>query len=152
MRATVVRFAFGASLLLLGVSPAGAHPGGGDPASCGGTAPTKTACTTYTHTYLTEVQNSLSWSTVYTGSLEGRLEWQVAGLLQARVLRCNISGGQETCVMNGMWPPPLVSFTHRCVSYVLGSYSTTGGSGVWQCAVSHDGLPVASSRVSDVLR
>lgn len=123
-----------AASLVPGPTLAHITPGHGG-ATCGGTAPSDTACTTGSHlmTWTTDMDLDFAGTGDYTGTLESTLT-------QGRntyTLRCGFSGGVSTgCSTSGTPPGPGATFTHDCRSHDAGT-TTPGGSGPWTCRIYH---------------
>lgn len=105
-------------------------------ATCGGTAPATTSCSTGEH--LMTVNNHLEVDFRGTGAYTGTLE---ATLTQGRnvvyVVTCDYASGVETgCTTSGAGPTPGLRFTHDCRSLDAGT-TTPGGSGPWTCRIYH---------------
>jgi hypothetical protein len=128
----------GVALLGLGVLPAHAlmtH-------SCGGFAPSETACSTGTYTVTTTIAHDVSTDINYVGTLESQLIWSGG----SRIFRCTYTQGLDRqCLASGPFPKLNSSVRHVCRSLIPGTSvkpaddvqleGQQGGVGTWSCSV-----------------
>lgn len=105
-------------------------------ASCGGTAPFVTSCTTGDHLWF-GVGHTLfcGFEQSYVGTVVSWFEYAggMGGISCTRYADGTLEEGQFHV---GSGPAPLSTITHDCGSFDAGTF-TAGGSGRWSCGITH---------------